>query len=72
MQYKTITLGLLEQRPIHYEELRSQGVLLETMERLARQFHARHQELQATYLSAHLKLYASKFVEWDRATSDKP
>ena len=52
MNYKTICLGLLEQRPEIYDKLRQQRTLLPTLNRLASELKARHQawmqELQAT------------------------
>ena len=48
MQYKTIVLELLEQRPKHYEELRSQRKVLETLDRYAREFRDSHLEWQKT------------------------
>jgi len=52
MNYKTICLGLLEQRPEIYEPLRKRRTLLPTLNRLASELKARHQawtqELQAT------------------------
>jgi hypothetical protein len=51
-QYKTICLGLLEQRPEIYDQLRQSRTLLPTLNRLAGGLKARHQawiqELQAT------------------------
>jgi len=51
-QYKTICLGLLEQRPEIYDQLRQNRTLLPTLNRLAGELKARHQawiqELQAT------------------------
>jgi hypothetical protein len=52
MMYKTICLGLLEQRPELYDQLRKRRTLLPTLNRLASELKARHQawkqELQAT------------------------
>src|SRR5579871_5153787 len=52
MLYKTICLGLLEQRPELYDQLRKNRTLLPTLNRLAIELKARHeawkQELQAT------------------------
>lgn len=51
-KYKTICLGLLEQRPEIYDQLRQTRTLLPTLNRLASELKARHQawklELQAT------------------------
>jgi hypothetical protein len=51
-QYKTICLGLLEQRPQIYDQLRQSRTLLPTLNRLASELKARHQawiqDLQAT------------------------
>ena len=50
-QYKTICLGLLEQRPEIYDQLRKSRTLLPALNRLASELKARHQawtqELQA-------------------------
>ncbi|MGH7173840.1 MAG: hypothetical protein ACRELG_26460 [Gemmataceae bacterium] len=52
MMHKTICLGLLEQRPEMYDQLRKRRTLLPTLNRLAGELKARHQawkrELQAT------------------------
>jgi hypothetical protein len=52
MMYKTICLGLLEQRPELYDQLRKRRMLLPTLNRLASELNARHhawkQELQDT------------------------
>lgn len=52
MNYKTICLGLLEQHPEIYDQLRQRRMLLPTLNRLASELKARHhlwmQELQAT------------------------
>jgi hypothetical protein len=52
MMYKTICLGLLEQRPQLYEQLRKQRTLLPTLNQMAGELKASHQawieELQAT------------------------
>lgn len=52
MMYKTICLGLLEQRPHMYDQLRQCRTLLPTLNRLASELKGRHQawkqELQAT------------------------
>jgi hypothetical protein len=52
MKYKTICLGLLEQRPEIYDQLRKRRTLLPTLNRLAGELKIRHQawmqELQAT------------------------
>jgi len=51
-QYKTICLGLLEQHPEMYDQLRQRRTLLPTLNRMAGELKARHhawmQELQAT------------------------
>ena len=51
-QYKTICLGLLEQRPEIYDQLRQSRTLLPTLNRLASELKARHhawmQELRET------------------------
>jgi hypothetical protein len=51
MMYKTICLGLLEQRPEMYDRLRENRTLLPTLNRLTSELKARHQdwkqELQA-------------------------
>lgn len=43
MHYKTIVLELLEQRPEIHEQLRSQRMILPTMERLALELKASHE-----------------------------
>ena len=43
MQYKTIILELLQQRPQIHEQLRKDRKLLPTMERLAKEFKTSHQ-----------------------------
>jgi len=43
MQYKTIILGLLQQRTQMHETLRKERKLLTTMEKLARELRTRHQ-----------------------------
>jgi hypothetical protein len=43
MQYKTITLGMLEQRPRLHERLRKNRVLLQTMEQFADELKASHE-----------------------------
>jgi hypothetical protein len=42
MQYKTIILELLKQRPQMYEQLRKERKLLATMERFAKELKASH------------------------------
>jgi len=42
-QYKTICLGLLEQRPEMYDQLRQSRTLLPTLNRLASELKGRHQ-----------------------------
>jgi hypothetical protein len=44
MQYKTIILELLQQRPQMHERLRQERLLLPTMERYARELRTRHLE----------------------------
>jgi hypothetical protein len=44
MQYKTITLHLLEQRPTLYRRLRRHRTLLPTLEGYARDLKARHED----------------------------
>ena len=44
MQYKTIILELLQQRPQMHEQLRKERLLLPTMERYARELRTRHLE----------------------------
>ena len=44
MQYKTIILELLQQRPQMHERLRQERMLLPTMERYARDLRTRHLE----------------------------
>jgi hypothetical protein len=44
MQYKTIILELLQQRPQMHERLRKERMLLPTMERYARELRTRHLE----------------------------
>ena len=52
MNYKTICLGLLEQRPEIYDRLRQQRMLLPALNQLASELKARHhawkQELKTT------------------------
>jgi hypothetical protein len=43
MQYKTIVLGLLEERPQMYEQLRQERKLLATLEIYAKEFRSSHQ-----------------------------
>ena len=43
MQYKTIVLEVLKQRPQLHEQLRSQRMLLPTMQRLASEFKTSHE-----------------------------
>ena len=43
MQYKTIVLQLLEQRPELHDRLRKSRTMLPTMERCARQLKGRHE-----------------------------
>ncbi len=43
MKYKTICLGLLEQHPAMYDQLRKRRTLLPTLNRLASGLKARHQ-----------------------------
>jgi hypothetical protein len=43
MMYKTICLGLLEQRPELYDRLRKRRTLLPTLNRLSGELKARHQ-----------------------------
>jgi hypothetical protein len=47
MNYKTITLWLLEQNPELHERLRSQWQLLKTMERLAEELKVMHDDWKA-------------------------
>ena len=42
MQYKTITLGLVQQRPRLYSLLRTQGTLLPTLDTYASALKERH------------------------------
>lgn len=42
MQYKTIVLELLEQRPAFHEQLRQQRTLLSTLEQYAQELKASH------------------------------
>ena len=44
MQYKTIILELLQQRPEMHERLRQERILMATMERYARDLRTRHLE----------------------------
>ena len=44
MQYKTIILELLQQRPQMHEQLRQERMLLPTMERYAMELRTRHLE----------------------------
>lgn len=46
MQYKTIALGLLEQRPPLHRRLRKERLLLQAMEVYASELRARHQMWQ--------------------------
>jgi len=43
MQYKTIVLGMLEQRPELYEQLRSQRMVLPALDRYALELKSLHQ-----------------------------
>ena len=47
MHYKTIVLELLQQRPTLHEQLRSQRMLLPTLERCASELKTRHEALKA-------------------------
>jgi hypothetical protein len=53
MQYKTIVLELLQQRPEIYDQLRKQRLLLSTLELFASELKARHEAWQ--YLLAQAK-----------------
>ena len=46
MQYKTIVLELLQQRPEMHEQLRQQRKLLTTMEMYARELKASHEAIR--------------------------
>ena len=48
MQYKTIILELLEQRPEIYDHLRKQRKLLTTMDQYARELKTRHEAWKET------------------------
>jgi len=48
MQYKTIILELLEQRPQIYDQLRKQRKLLTTVEMYARELKTRHEAWKET------------------------
>jgi chromosome segregation ATPase len=48
MQYKTIILELLEQRPEVYDQLRRQRKLLTTMDQYARELKTRHEAWKET------------------------
>jgi hypothetical protein len=43
MQYKTITLGLIEEYPILYERLRASRTMLTALDRYAQTLKTRHQ-----------------------------
>ena len=47
MQYKTIILELLQQRPQMHEQLRQQRKLLTTMEMYARELKANHEAIRS-------------------------
>jgi len=53
MQYKTITLHLLEQYPQIYDPLRKQRRLLTTLESYAMQLRARHLSLKEALMRLH-------------------
>jgi hypothetical protein len=67
MQYKTITLELLEQHEVLTQHLRQHHLLLAIMERLAEQLRTRHleiqAELQATYATAAFNEICSQALE---------
>lgn len=50
MQYKTMVLELLQQRPQIHESLREQRSLLATVETQARELKGRHEELMQVFL----------------------
>ncbi len=66
MMYKTICLGLLEQHPQIYDQLRQSRTLLPTLNRLSSGLKARHQawiqELQETRLGSDSQI-ASEAME---------
>jgi hypothetical protein len=52
MQYKTIVLELLEQRPETYEHLRSQRMLLSAVDRFSQELKTRHESwIEELYLA---------------------
>jgi hypothetical protein len=46
MQYKTIALGMLEQRTEFYEQLRRERKVLSTMEKYAKELKASHEAIK--------------------------
>ena len=67
MQYKTIVLQLLEQRPNYYTQLTSQRKALETLNTLAQELKDNHEMLQTEFLESNpaisLELIASQALE---------
>jgi len=52
MQYKTIILELLQQRPQMHEQLRKEHILLTTLELCAKELKTRHEELKHQFAQA--------------------
>lgn len=67
MQYKTITLGLLQDRPTFYEQLRSSKRLLPAMESYAIELKASHEAwkkaIARKYPGSHPSQVASEALE---------
>jgi hypothetical protein len=67
MQYKTITLEMIKQRPQLYEQLRASKTLLATMERYAVILKASHEawmeELSATHPNSDRSQISSEALE---------
>lgn len=59
MQYKTIVLELIEQRPHLHEKLKRERKLLSTMETIARELKASHEEISRDLASEQPQTEAS-------------
>ena len=59
MQYKTIAMELIEQRPQMHEKLKRERKLLSTMETIARELKASHEEISRDLASEQPQMEAS-------------
>ncbi|WP_437193947.1 hypothetical protein [Planctomicrobium sp. SH527] len=59
MQYKTIAMELIEQRPQMHEKLKRERKLLTTMETIARELKASHEEISRDLASEQPQMEAS-------------